>query len=134
MKAATLENHAESEPVEISIHAAREGGDDYENNLPVDNKISIHAAREGGDKRQHHLLLGELLFQSTPPVKAATDIWDECYCAHGISIHAAREGGDEEHDKPTAKAVISIHAAREGGDAPKHARRRKQPHFNPRRP
>ena len=37
----------------ISIHAAREGGDEkppYHTNK--DAKISIHAAREGGDHRQ----------------------------------------------------------------------------------
>ena len=79
------------------------------------------------------------LFQSTPPVKAATLC--ACYCCGyaAISIHAAREGGDRiadydtvELDKfqstPPVKAAtvnvrrtqkrrrISIHAAREGGD------------------
>ena len=58
------------------------------------SRISIHAAREGGDG----IVLDEteftVRFQSTPPVKAATD---ELYINAGlmfISIHAAREGGD----------------------------------------
>ena len=33
----------------ISIHAAREGGDDYNAYLHITACISIHAAREGGD-------------------------------------------------------------------------------------
>ena len=35
--------------------------------------ISIHAAREGGDSNNSVYDCGEVLFQSTPPVKAATD-------------------------------------------------------------
>ena len=72
------------------------------------NDISIHAAREGGDKpRRHHPRLYGA-FQSTPPVKAAT----EYTFPLGISIHAAREGGDL-------------------GNCDCAARHR---HFNPRRP
>ena len=33
----------------ISIHAAREGGDVFYNNVAYVFAISIHAAREGGD-------------------------------------------------------------------------------------
>ena len=56
------------------------------------------------------------LFQSTPPVKAAT-----LSPAHRgqkvfISIHAAREGGDIKHGDNPVDLDISIHAAREGGD------------------
>ena len=56
----------------ISIHAAREGGDAKGFRLPVGNRISIHAAREGGDKTQAAAVQVALSFQSTPPVKAAT--------------------------------------------------------------
>ena len=57
------------------------------------------------------------VFQSTPPVKAAT-------CNNGgglvpatISIHAAREGGDPPAGSSLPdRLTISIHAAREGGD------------------
>ena len=39
---------------EISIHAAREGGDDKGNLSNYRISISIHAAREGGDEKIHH--------------------------------------------------------------------------------
>ena len=55
----------------ISIHAAREGGDEQYQKIAFSVDISIHAAREGGD-------------QSILPYKASAE----------ISIHAAREGGD----------------------------------------
>ena len=42
-----------------------------------------HTAREAGG-----------IFQSTPPVKAATEDIDNCPKNSMISIHAAREGGD----------------------------------------
>ena len=56
----------------ISIHAAREGGDVYITCLINVVCISIHAAREGGDTTVGHERLAAFLFQSTPPVKAAT--------------------------------------------------------------
>ena len=56
----------------ISIHAAREGGDVYDDWVGSNRVISIHAAREGGDQLGKNLMLG-----------------------FAISIHAAREGGDQ---------------------------------------
>ena len=79
------------------------------------------------------------VFQSTPPVKAATDDYIYGMDELKISIHAAREGGDGMElaaksflclfqSTPPVKAAtsedrnmrflcfISIHAAREGGD------------------
>ena len=53
MKAATKSIAVFQETGNISIHAAREGGDVlaiYKLGLAV---ISIHAAREGGDRRRH---------------------------------------------------------------------------------
>ena len=57
-----------------------------------------------------------LIFQSTPPVKAATDFYDGYKIPATISIHAAREGGDAADSELRLKWLISIHAAREGGD------------------
>ena len=57
-----------------------------------------------------------LLFQSTPPVKAATVSFSFLSCRYTISIHAAREGGDHKVSPPQVRLLISIHAAREGGD------------------
>ena len=56
-------------------------------------------------------------FQSTPPVKAATDFFAVAFQLEIISIHAAREGGDGSHKRSVAVRMISIHAAREGGDS-----------------
>ena len=100
----------------ISIHAAREGGDFLVEQGEFSDGISIHAAREGGDEafdghvrievlfqstppvkaatRQPRPLQGLRAFQSTPPVKAATPILVSISNMLLISIHAAREGGD----------------------------------------
>ena len=90
MKAAT-ENIPQRLPVlGISIHAAREGGDcrlsisDY-----ADTEISIHAAREGGDPCKAEMFKRKALFQSTPPVKAATlDVGD--VSAEGFDFNPRR--------------------------------------------
>ena len=56
-------------------------------------------------------------FQSTPPVKAATDDANALSASYVISIHAAREGGDVSgRSAADTDREISIHAAREGGD------------------
>ena len=78
----------------------------------ADSGISIHAAREGGDARAALMQPPYAIFQSTPPVKAATA-------------------------KPFFLAVfvpISIHAAREGGDGSAACLMTLMTHFNPRRP
>ena len=56
--------------------------------------ISIHAAREGGDTDPAYQKMQANLFQSTPPVKAATRSISGFASGWNISIHAAREGGD----------------------------------------
>ena len=57
-------------------------------------RISIHAPREGGDSIQSISIIGEKVFQSTPPREGGDehmqDVWDHMI----ISIHAPREGGD----------------------------------------
>ena len=78
----------------ISIHAAREGGDIADFNKFTQFHISIHAAREGGDRLLCELYLFPFVFQSTPPVKAATTRFALFLQGSSISIHAAREGGD----------------------------------------
>ena len=72
MKAATRELLALSKMLDISIHAAREGGDGPRAvRKDVLQGISIHAAREGGDEALR--IVNRIVH---------------------ISIHAAREGGD----------------------------------------
>ena len=78
----------------ISIHAAREGGDRKKAMSKTITMISIHAAREGGDGFCAAVADGFILFQSTPPVKAATFVYAAADVEEVISIHAAREGGD----------------------------------------
>ena len=56
--------------------------------------ISIHAAREGGDAQVASSGCPRGIFQSTPPVKAATQAEQLKKAELAISIHAAREGGD----------------------------------------
>ena len=58
----------------------------------------------------------ETVFQSTPPVKAATCGMCLYTAITAISIHAAREGGDLNSSTIALNVAISIHAAREGGD------------------
>ena len=76
-----------------------------------EDNISIHAAREGGDAAGRTVPLRLIQFQSTPPVKAAT-----CKHIHRghepvISIHAAREGGDAAF-KPLDKAAQNFNPRR----------------------
>ena len=78
--------------------------------------ISIHAAREGGDELRLKWLEKYGEFQSTPPVKAATGRMNLTDKVTMISIHAAREGGDRMGATDFSDTTISIHAAREGGD------------------
>ena len=78
----------------ISIHAAREGGDQIYTLVFCFRQISIHAAREGGDACGVKQLGLYTQFQSTPPVKAATRRKSMFENKTFISIHAAREGGD----------------------------------------
>ena len=97
--------------------------------------ISIHAAREGGDHVAPHSLSRLSIFQSTPPVKAATENGIEVAAKIKISIHAAREGGDVGVIIVFRIIyIISIHAAREGGDNQLNGPRLRLSYFNPRRP
>ena len=86
-------NHLRTYTV-ISIHAAREGGDYAQQRAQQVEQISIHAAREGGDSFESTHLVPKSIFQSTPPVKAATTDRALQQVNAAISIHAAREGGD----------------------------------------
>ena len=118
----------------ISIHAAREGGDEVISDKIAEANISIHAAREGGDFWEWQADCRQVRFQSTPPVKAAT-------------VQARTRGQDKVFQStPPVKAatsrklfqrllaLISIHAAREGGDGEVRDGIRSRANFNPRRP
>ena len=62
--------------------------------IKANTDISIHAAREGGDFSFSFKSTHLVPFQSTPPVKAATPVRQVLAHKKDISIHAAREGGD----------------------------------------
>ena len=112
VKAATGDMDHSRGAQQISIHAAREGGD-YKRLTPLNKEIiSIHAAREGGD------VTAKVETPETPE----------------ISIHAAREGGDRQICVIACDLGISIHAAREGGDPCLLQHRARTGDFNPRRP
>ena len=101
--------------------------------------ISIHAPREGGDEWDELAYAASSLFQSTPPARGATlqsrryigdhadfnprpprggrlEYSDHYRFLEDISIHAPREGGDSTVARSGTWPRISIHAPREGGD------------------
>ena len=128
------------EPVEISIHALREEGDEV---CGADRRvceISIHALREEGDAIPILHGSAAAIFLSTPSARRATR-WCrcisrspshfyprpprggrrrrhlQCQAGQGISIHALREEGDAYFRLANYHlAQISIHALREEGD------------------
>lgn len=55
-----------------SIHTTCECSDRYIALIIADSGISIHAARESGDFDDRVVIVYNIKFQSTPPVKAAT--------------------------------------------------------------
>ena len=104
MKAATPRALTYNTRFEISIHAAREGGDPagallsgtlwkFQSTPPVKAATRKLGLRNGR----------AILFQSTPPVKAATCGLYRLSDGRKISIHAAREGGDAVVQQPDCK-------------------------------
>ncbi len=67
MKAATATNDGDKIRDAISIHAAREGGDDTGGSSTGHALISIHAAREGGDAAGRNGLLHKFYFNPRRP-------------------------------------------------------------------
>jgi len=64
--------HEEPNGTQVSIHAARGGGDKPQISKIDKYRVSIHAARGGGDAHADVNERNDLLFQSTPPAGAAT--------------------------------------------------------------
>ena len=79
---------------DISIHAPRAGGDNISGGLRLGRIISIHAPRAGGDAARKCTPTGRMGFQSTPPVRGATELFRRGPRNKGISIHAPRAGSD----------------------------------------
>ena len=79
--------------------------------------ISIHAPREGSDGIPGLPDKIMLEFQSTLPVRGATEADGAFLRDILISIHAPREGSDAlQRSRLCGQLVISIHAPREGSD------------------
>ncbi len=74
------------------------------------------------------------MFQSAPPVKAATGGMVGEHLPESVSIRAAREGGDVPEGGMEAGVIVSIRAAREGGDFTSGPTTLETTCFNPRRP
>ncbi len=77
----------------VSIHAPREGSDGASKVSVNLAPVSIHAPREGSDQEEfpYVKIYG---FQSTPPVRGATDMVAAIKAVEDVSIHAPREGSD----------------------------------------
>ena len=78
----------------ISIHALREEGDAFANDMNDIEMISIHALREEGDRLGTAALRSPSPFLSTPSARRATRKQRHFRRGKGISIHALREEGD----------------------------------------
>ena len=78
--------------------------------------ISIHAAHEGSDRIATAKLITAVIFQSTLPVWAATELQNTLVDEQSISIHAARVGSDHPYQNCQKLHLISIHAAHAGSD------------------
>ena len=96
--------------------------------------ISIHAPREGRDRRNFPLSAAVTDFnprapRGARPVQAAARLLPV-----NISIHAPREGRDRTGYAAETRVSISIHAPREGRDRQRRWRRSVPFYFNPRAP
>ena len=58
--------------IAISIHTTRVGGDGVYDDTYDLGWISIHTTRVGGDKSNSYNVMGDNIFQSTPPVWVVT--------------------------------------------------------------
>ena len=81
--------------IRISIHAPHAGSDDVERaESEVFKRISIHAPHAGSDCVVSPYSSIPFLFQSTPPMRGATQSAGEIYQYQLISIHAPHAGSD----------------------------------------
>ena len=74
------------------------------------------------------------LFQSTRPMRGATDIAALLRQPRGVSIHAPHAGRDASGDQSTRTTLVSIHAPHAGRDSAAPPCGHSPPSFNPRAP
>ncbi len=84
--------------------------------LTIFLRVSIHASHAGGDKGMARAAALELAFQSTPPMREATDVYGfDNFYTRFQSTPPMREATYAEEDTDGNRAV-SIHASHAGGD------------------
>jgi len=87
-------------------------------NKAVEYAISTHATHKGGDALEVPEIMDVLLFQLTPPIRAATLPLPCGSSPLLISTHATHKGGDRILEGDTVRFYgISTHATHKGGDA-----------------
>jgi len=86
----------------ISIHAPHTESDKVDVPDIVDWVISIHAPHTESDGASVYLSLGVIIFQSTLPIRRATNINDRISQAERISIHAPHTESDTLSIRQTA--------------------------------
>ena len=102
--------------VYISIHAAHAGSDLWRL-LPLPALHNFNPRCPCGQRHYFsYFVLSFLQFQSTLPMRAATNNKSIKAVVYGISIHAAHAGSDPTPIDNLIKIVISIHAAHAGSD------------------
>ena len=116
VRGATFGFDSRAAPKDISIHAPREGSDRALWAVESMGTISIHAPREGSDAPGGEDRQADAVFQSTLPVRGATQETGDRRPRSIISIHAPREGSDATACAVSRPTIISIHAPREGSD------------------
>ena len=126
--------------IDISIHAPREGSDNYDVVAQSDTEISIHAPREGSDATFAPLTASVVIFQSTLPARGATQldelekkaqtIFQSTLPARGATQRLPPRMSTSKYFNPRSPRgerrapfqqeiflhFISIHAPREGSD------------------
>ena len=78
----------------VSIHASLAGGDSQHKAIRALLTVSIHASLAGGDAAVAVSTLSRLTFQSTPPLREATQLLIDVGTLFEVSIHASLAGGD----------------------------------------
>ena len=100
----------------ISIHAPLAGSDVMLEPSAVNHYISIHAPLAGSDPVVSVRFLHSRKFQSTLPLRGATQAICFSDPLSGISIHAPLAGSDILEDVKVVVVPISIHAPLAGSD------------------
>ena len=90
----------------ISIHAPHEGSDRVECIVKLEISISIHAPHEGSDGSGFSSGINSYVFQSTLPMRGATEQHFQRLILPLISIHAPHEGSDSKTVQKTDACFV----------------------------